>query len=514
MSIRVKDSFYLVCISIFALLFYILTIKGIYGNPPSTSIKNNLDQATKPFELSPERDRYILTQSLAQNGSFALSQPLADAAYPDDGYYNGRFYIFFAPGISLFALPFYYIGSHFNIAQIASYFMISIFAIGNLLVLFKISRDIFKLPVWSSLFVVLIFGFASTAWSYAVTLYQHQPTTFFIMSGFYSVWKYKQRKKFSFVWGMIVWLNYALAILIDYPNVVLFFPVIAYFFLSSWKIIKDKVEVTFSFRLAFLTTIIFFLIINGWHAYYNYTNFGSPLRVSGSLTGYKAIKEQKLFQKKSGQEKIKQIAAKKQPIHFFHEEIFTHGAQILLYSVDRGILFYSPIFILGLMGIFYSLRKISIEFAILTAIPAVNFFLYCSWGDPWGGYAFGPRYLIPSMAALSVFVGIWCAQVKHILLGKVIAFMLFVYSSAIALLGVLTTNAIPPRIEAVYLHTQYGYPLNYIYLLNGRSSSFLFNQFFSSYISLIGYYLVIFEILLVFVYVAVFITPMFKQYES
>lgn len=513
-KIRVKDSFYLICIAVFSLVFYILTLKGIYGNPPSTAIKNNLDQATKPFELSPERDRYILVQNLAQKHSFALSQSLADAAYPDDGYYQGRFYIFFAPGISLFALPFYFLGSLAHLAQIGSYFMISLFAIANLLIIFKISRDMFKLPVWISLLSSLIFGFGATSWSYAVTLYQHQPTAFFIMSGFYAAWRYSQREKLSWIWGVIVWLNYALALLIDYPNVVLMFPVMLYFFLVSWRIIKDKTRYIFSFRLAFLATTVFFLLINGWHAYFNYTNFGSPLRVSGSLTSYKTIKERNLFKTKSGQAQIQQIASNKQPIHFFHEEQFTRGAGILLFSVDRGIFFYSPIFLLGILGVLSCLRKITLETAILMAIPAVDFFLYCSWGDPWGGYAFGPRYLIPAMASLSIFCGIWLAQIRHKMIGKLIALLLFMYSSAIALLGVLTTNAVPPRIEAVYFHTSYGYPLNYIYLLEGRSSSFLFNQLFMQHISLIAYYLVLYEILLVVAYIVIFIVPMFSHHES
>src|SRR5438105_2097142 len=117
---RLKDVHVAWLIFIVSLCLYTLTLKGVYGNPPATSIKNNLDKTSRPFELSPERDRYILILSLAENRSFALSKTLADAAYPDDGYYNGRFYIYFAPGISLFALPFYFIGEIFHVAQVAT----------------------------------------------------------------------------------------------------------------------------------------------------------------------------------------------------------------------------------------------------------------------------------------------------------------------------------------------------------------------------------------------------------
>src|SRR5579859_8026983 len=222
------------CIAIFtiSLIMYSLTLRGVYGNPPGNSIKNNLDQASKPFELSPERDRYILTLSLAENKSFALSPILAEAAFPDDGYYNGKIYIFFAPGISLFALPFYLLGHMVNMAQVGSYFFISLVASTTLIFLFKIARNIFNMPVGAALTAPLVFAFGSTSWSYAITMYQHHVTTFFIISSFYAVWKFKQQKKYSWVWATLIWTNYALAIFIDYPNAMLLLPVMVYFFFS------------------------------------------------------------------------------------------------------------------------------------------------------------------------------------------------------------------------------------------------------------------------------------------
>lgn len=509
-----RDIFYVVALIIFGILMYTLTLKGIYGNPAGTTIKNNLDQPTKPFELSPERDRFLLTESLALNHSFSLSQQLADAAYPDVGYINGKFYIFFAPGISLFALPLYELGSHFNIAQVATYSLSSFFALLSFIFLFKIGRNILKMPLWASLIAPVIFAFGSTSWSYAVTLYQHHATTFFIISGFYAVWKYAQEKRFSFLWGMFVWLNFGLAILIDYPNGILMAPVMIYFCITSFRLFKQKHTFTISFRPAFLLTSFFFILITLWHGYFNYTNFGSPLKLSGSLTGYKTIKEQKLFEKQNGQQKIKELSDKKIPIHFFKEDNFINGANTLLFSADRGILFYSPIFALAILGILYSIRQINTEIAILLGSVGADFFLYSSWGDPWGGYAFGSRYLIPAMAILSLFVAYWLTQVKKKLLAKILTSILFVYSAAISLLGVLTTNAIPPKVEAVYLHVPYNYVMNLQYLLHGKSSSFIYNNFFSTKISLIGYYFFILELVLLIFYIILFIVPIISRHEN
>jgi hypothetical protein len=134
-----KERTLLTILLVFSLVLYVLTIRGIYGNPTGKMVKNNLDQAAKPLELSPERGRYLLTLSLGENRSFSLSKELADAAYPDVGYYKGKFYVFFAPGISLISLPFYWVGKMFNIAQVATFFTISIFAAFSLIYPYRIS---------------------------------------------------------------------------------------------------------------------------------------------------------------------------------------------------------------------------------------------------------------------------------------------------------------------------------------------------------------------------------------
>jgi len=508
-----KSKIYLLFLFVLGITFYALTLKGIYGNPSGKIIKNNLDQVTKPFELSPERSRYLLTQNLAEYKSFALTKELAEAAYPDVGYYKGRFYIYFAPGISLMALPFYMIGKQFHLAQVSSYFFVSVIASLTLLFLFKISREIFKIPIWISFLASLVFAFASTSWSYAVTMYQHHVTTFFIISSMYAAWKYKQTGKSGFLWGIFIWIAYGLAILIDYPNAILMLPVIFYFFISSLTLIKKENFTKISLRLSFLLTGVIFVIITLLHGYYNYVNFGDWKRVSGSLVGYKTIKEKSIFLQKNSQQQLSSLSAEKNPIGFFKEENFTRGVGILLFSIDRGLFLYSPIFFLAILGIIYSVGKMTIEHATLLGVVALDLFLYGSFGDPWGGYAFGPRYLIPSMAILSIFVAIWLTKTKHTFISKIITFIFFAYSLAISLVGVLTTNAVPPKIEADYFKTYYNFILNFNYLFMGKSSSFLFNRFFYQHVSLIGYYLLIFELIMIIVYITLFIIPLFNKNE-
>jgi hypothetical protein len=501
---KIRSIILLTLFFLFSAMLYVATIKGLPGNPDAKEIRA-LDKATKPFELSPERGRYAHTYALAENGSFSLTPDLAEAVYPDVGYVDGRFYSFFAPGVSFFAVPFYEIGKQFNLGQVFAFGTISLFALGSLFFMYRIARDIFKLTTGTSLIPPLIFAFGSTSWSYATTMYQHHVTIFFILSAFYAVWKYAQKTRFSFLWASYIWLSYALAFMVDYPNLILMLPVMVYFLLSSIDFEKIKDRISISIRPAFLFSVVFFLIVSVLHGYYNYTQLGSWKQLSGTIIGYKVIKERQLFATQAGQAQIKEIEQSKTTTSFFREDQLPHGLFTLLVAPDKGILLFSPVFALGITALIGLLKQINRPLAILLSLTGVNLFLYSSFGDPWGGWAYGPRYLSISMAVLSLIIGIWLSQVRYRIVTKFIIFLLFAYSSAIALMGVLTTNAIPPKVEADYLRIKYGYFMAFDFFKDGGSSSYLYNTFAASHLTLYEYFGIIYAALL-FVFTLVLIT--------
>lgn len=488
-----------------ASLLYVATIKGVAGNPNPAQMKA-MDQSTYPFELSPERGRYAHTYALAVNGSFSLNQDLADVVYPDVGYVDGRFYSFFAPGISIMAVPFYQFGSQFQLAQVFTFGVVALFAIGNLFFLYRIGKDVFKLPNANALIAPLIFGFASTSWSYATTLYQHHLTTFFILSSFYAVWKYRQKTVFGFLWAGYVWFAYAAAFTVDYPNLLFMFPVMIYFAISSVTFTKLRRKLTIDIRPAIILTSVFFIGLSAAHAYYNQTQLGDWKKLSGNIVGYKLIKERQLLEKAGGTDIIKEIEDDKTSAAFFSEENITHGMNTLLIAPDKGIFFFSPIFVLGIIAIASALRKMNTELSVLLSLTTINIFLYASFGDPWGGWAFGPRYLILSMAILSLFIGLWLAKVPYRVVTKLIVFVLFAFSAAVSLMGVLTTNAVPPKVEADFLKMKYGYLLNFDYFQDGISSSFVYNQYFLQSISLQQYFLVLYSVIILLFLVALILS--------
>ncbi len=499
---------------VFTISLYALTLKGIWSNPAVGDFKNNLDQATKPFELSPERDRYALIMSLAHDHQFNLSETLADIAYPDVGYYEGRYYIYFAPGISLFALPFFLLGEQYQLAQVASFASTVLAAILAQIFLYRIAKDIFKLPLWASFFAVVIYAFGSTSWSYAVTLYQHHATAFLLLSAFYAAWYFKQKYTGSWLAAFYVWTAFGAAILIDYPNGFFFLPIMVYFFFSSLKLKQEQNSFQFSVRLAFFFSCIGFAALTVWHGYYNQMNFGSWHSLSSTLIGVKTIREKNLLNSVDAQKTIQNLASKKVVTKFFSEEKAPFGFYTLFFSLDRGLFLFSPIFILALLGIGSSMKKNTPELSTLLATAVCIIFLYSSWGDPWGGWAFGPRYLIPALPVFSLLIMFWVTQKKWQILRRIVALLLFMYSSAVALVGVLTTNAIPPKVEADFLHTGYNFLQNWKFLEKGASSSFVYNNFFRGQVSLLEYAGAIYGVLVVVAVCTLFILPRFTKHDN
>ncbi len=502
-----KDFLSIIFLVILSSILYLLTIKGVYGNINVYKIKNYLDTKSQPFELSPERNRYLLVYSLAENRSFSLTEDMAEIAGTDIGYFKGKYYIFFAPGVSLFALPFYLAGKYFNLSQVLTYSMVSFFAILSIVFIFLICRNIFKFPRWISTLCPLVFAFGSVSWSYAVTLYQHNLTAFFILSSFYAVWKFKKKAE-EYIYGSYIWFCYGLAIFVDYPNSILMLPIIIYFLISSVGFSINKNILTGKIKLSFISSALFLIILGLMHGYYNYKNFGDWKKLSASLPSYSSIK--KIEQTENTQpkkEEIKKAEERKKKVVFFKEENLNNGFYTLFFSSDRGLFFYSPIFILGFLGLYFVSKKMSLEHNILLSVILTHSFLYSSWLDPWGGWAYGPRYLIPMTAVLSIFIGFFLLKIKNVFIGKVIIFLAFSYSLLISLLGVLTTNAVPPKIEADYLGVDYNFFYNFDLFQNGISSSFIYNNYFSTLLNLGEYFVLIYLSILVIFYFILFILP-------
>lgn len=501
---------FLTCLVIFLLSFGIFfsTLRGVWGEP---KLNQSITQPSMPFESSHERAPYVTMLTLIRSQKFDLSPTYAKFALPDAGEYNGKLYSFFPPAISVWATPFYLLGQIFSLPQVFVFGSVIIFSSLILVFLYLISSQIFKLSVSTSLFVAFTFGFASTFLSYSATVYQHPFTTFLLMFSFYSVWKYKTGIRGGWIWGLLIWTACGLSIFVDYPNAILFLPILLYFLAASVK--SDKVGKRYSvdLRLSFFITSVVFVFLVGLHAYYNQSEFGKWNIMSNMIPRYQT---EEVGGSNTGNIKVERSNTQTKKNDLLSQDRIPAGTYELTVASDRGIFYFSPIFIIALLGIFYVFHPYTREGGVLVSIVLVNLLLYASISDPWGGWAFGPRYLIPGMAVLSIFVGIALEKARFKSLLKIVTFLLFVISSAIALLGALTTNLVPPQGEAIFLKMNYGLLYSVEIFSKSNTGNFIFNTFLSRFISLLDFYAIMLILFICIGFVTLFIIPLFQAKEN
>jgi hypothetical protein len=472
-----KDKYFIILLVILGIIFYSLTLRGVVGNVSEEQV-SVLDSATQPFELSPERGKFASVVSLSERGTFALSPSLVDFVYPDVGVYEGSYYSYLAPGVVYLVVPFYELGKVFGYSQAFAFASASFAAIFSLVLVFLIGRRVFCFSISASFFSSAIFGFSTIGWSYAVTLYQHQFTALFLLLGFYSAWKFRQNERYSLIWAVIAWLSVGLAVSVDYPNALLVLPIVFYLLAGIISLYEKKGSYRLRVKLGAVIAAAVLVLVAGLNLYHNNRYFGGAVRLAGELP---SIVEIERAGTEHDGEAEKSIALDKSFTGFFSETNLLRGFRVLTVSLDRGTVLYSPILLFGLLGIYFLRKEMDAPKIALVSIIALNLFIYSSWGDPWGGWAFGPRYLIPSMAILSLFAS---AAVFRSFWTKLFAFMLAAYSAGIAVLGAVTSNAVPPKSEAVHLPLNYHNFLYNIHLAGeNKSGSLIFNEYLSGYLS-------------------------------
>lgn len=492
-------------------LMYFFVLRGHVGNPSPVYGDKVSTAAGEPFESSHERAPYALVLSIDTFQKLNVSKELAEFGAPDMRYINGKYYIIFQPGISLYMYPFYLVGKQFNLAQLAAFASISLLAFASCLMLFKIARNIFGYPVWASLLIPLIYAFGTTSLNYAITVYQHIPGVFLILTAFYAVWKYRKNGKYSSIYGVLVWSAFGLGIYLDFPNVFLMAPVMLYFLVSSIKISEKKESFAVSFRTSFLVTMLSFIIIIGSYGYYNYLSFGDWKNFGQGAIRYEGEEKFKLQAAALGKERTVDLTPKKSPLSVFNEERIVNGLYTLTLADDKGIFFFSPVLLLGVLGILRKLKTLTAEDKTLIAIVLINMVMYASFGDPWGGWAFGPRYLIPSMSVLSLYVLNFVIKSRFEFPAKILTIILLAFSAFVAFLGVVTTNTIPPKVEAVPLHLKYNFLSNIDFLNKGTTGNFAYNQYFRTSVSLYQYLIMLVASVIFLAFLSLFILPLFSE---
>ncbi len=483
---------------VFCSIILALSLRGILGNPTEITLNSTFWRDSGPFELSPERGRFALTYSFIENHSLYLSLPLARFSTPDVGFKNGHYVSLFAPAISFMILPGYSVGKLLGMSQVGSFAVIAFFGLLNAILIRKIA---IKLGAGRGAATIAAFAFlfGSPAFSYAVSLYQHHISTFLILMSLYAVIAWDS------IWSLaLIWFLCALSPVVDNPNVFFMLPIgifalgkIIYVrVMENSMTIKIKIVRILSFAVMIIPFVFFF--------WFNTHSYGSPFQLAGTVLDVSAInaKGKPTLLQLSNVDKGLAFEKKKSAVGFFLTRNMINGAYILLLSPDRGVLWFTPIMFLSIWGAIYLYKKNSSIASLLIAIIGINILLYMMWGDPWGGWAFGARYLIPSYALCALFLAFTVETWKKHLIFLLVFFLPFAWSLSVNTIGALTSNSNPPQIQVPVFEKISGKVEKYTYerdldlLKEDHSKSFVWQFYLKDKISAMNYYVAIYTILL------------------
>lgn len=483
-----------VLLTIFCVIVLSLSIRGNLGNPTLLEMNDLSWKKNGPFELSPERGRYALTYSLVEDHSFSFSLPIARFATPDLGYKDGKYVSLFAPGVSYILIPGFLLGKFLGSEQVGSYAVISIFALLNVLLIRIIAIRLGANPLAATL-GALAFLFASPAFVYSVSLFQHHVSIFLILSSIYLLLRWN-----NFYSLFAIFFLFALSVPIDNPNLILMVPIAIAAGLKffSFEAKEEKYKISFSFLKAL--SVIGVILPLAFFLWFNNASYGNPFQLGGTVAGVREIDANGLpiAPKNAGVNDAEILndptKQEKTATGFFKTRNILDGFIIHFFGRDRGIFWFTPVMFLLIPGAYILLKKKKHFAQILLGIIGLDIILYSMWADPWGGWAFGSRYLLPTYAIAAIFISIGLTYVRKFWIFPILFIVLFSYSVAINTVGALTTSANPPKVEILGLETlsgheeKYSYDRNFQFLLSGKTKSFAYNTFFSHSISPVQYY--------------------------
>lgn len=484
-------------LSLFVIGILFLSVRGNGGNPTETDLTKHEWQSGGPFELSPERGRFALLYSLVENKSFYFSLPLARFTVPDLGYKNNQFVSLFAPGVSYIAVPGYLIGRWLGNSQVGAFLVISLFALGNFLLIRGLAIRLGAFSAASTL-AALAFLFATPAYNYAITLYQHHVSTFIVLLALYLILESRR-----FFRQFFFWFLFAVSVPVDYPNLFFLLPM-ALWVISNWAAVsvKDSYAILKPYigRMLALTGVTIPLLFFFW---FNTQSYGNPLQFSGTVSSVRDIDasgkptDAVQISRDNADRYLEPAKKTKSATGFFTPRKLLNGLYIHIISPDRGLIYFAPVVLLGIFGLYEIYKKNRRMAIIIVATIWMILLLYSMWGDPWGGWAFGSRYLIPAYALLSLGVAFSLSRYRRNILVVGIFVAVLYYSIIVNTAGALSSHANPPQVEVLNLEKlsgkvqKYTYERNLDYLKAGDSKSFVYRSWAKHVISAWEYYLYI-----------------------
>ena len=456
-------------------LILILTIRGLSGVPRAETLSSDIWLKHGPLELSPERGRFALLYSIVENRSLSFSLPVAKLAVPDLAINAaGEYVSLFAPAVSFIAVPGYLVGKILGASQVGAYAVIAFFAFLNFMLIRAIALR-FGAEPWAALLGALTFALATPALPYAGTLYQHHISVALLLVSIWTLVRFRN------IWSLaVVWFACALSVVVDNPNFFLMFPVGVFGLVRLRQLIAEiptRSQRAVQGIFSIIVSVAVVLLPLGFFAWYNLAAYGNPFQLPGTLQSVSEIGSDgrpaavNLYEKTALS--LEQLASlsqegsnEKTAIGFFDTRNLYDGFYTPFVSLDRSILAFTPVILIGLTGLVLLYRRHQNFAALLIACIGTNVVLYSMWGDPWGGWAFGSRYLIPTYALLAIATALALSWWRFSLVTVCVFIPLFIFSLWVNTLGAVTTIANPPEVQVLALEKQSNHEEKYTFMRN------------------------------------------------
>lgn len=450
-----------------------LGVRGFSGVPSAAELLTNTWSIGGPLELSPERGRFALLYSIVEDRSLKFSLPVARLAVPDLAMTAaGEYVSLFAPAVSFIVVPGYIIGKIFGASQVGAYAVVALFALLNFFLIRSISIRL-GAETWAALVGALTFSIATPAFAYAGTLYQHHISTTLLLLALWILVRFRN------IWSLaIVWFMCSLSVVVDNPNLFLMFPVGIYSLMRLWELVRtEDTRKQITKGIFGLITFVALLPPLAFFAWYNYEAYGNPVQLPGTLRGVdeigpdgKPVKENTYEKETLTAEQLASLreggSKEKSALGFFKTRNLYDGFYIHFLSPDRGIISFTPVILIGIIGLVLLYGRERRMTGLFVACIGANVLLYSMWGDPQGGWAFGSRYLIPTYALLAVGIAVALSKWRYSLAVLAIFLPLFAHSLWVGSLGAVTSIANPPKTEILSLEKQSGRVQKYTYERN------------------------------------------------
>lgn len=231
----------------------------------------------------------------------------------------------------------------------------------------------------------LLFGLCTIAWPYANQFFGEPLSAFSLLLCFYGLLSWQRTRQVG--WALAAGVGAGLAVTTVTAHALAVGVLVAYAVLAVWRG-ERRMAAPGAWVSAMLAFILPLVLAGGLSLWYNEMRFGDP-----SNTGY----------------------------HFDSGEGFStplwQGLWGLVLSPYRGLFWFTPLFIASVAGLPAFARRHRAEALATGAMSLALLLLYSLWWMWWGGFAWGPRFLVPLAPFWVLWLAPWTSDTLAVLRG-------------------------------------------------------------------------------------------------